>query len=106
MVASADITNGSYIDIQPGFYSQSSNYKIIYGNCVNGDAEKPTCDFQQEVQAQMGAAFVLDLINSSSPAVLFCLHLILSNVSANTIGSVQQRKHSVATSSSICYNGR
>jgi hypothetical protein len=66
-VASANISNGNFIDIQPGFFSKSANYKIAYGSCdTSDDPNKPTCGEYRSVTAQMGAAFVLDLVNPPS----------------------------------------
>uniref|UniRef100_A0A183CM14 Solute carrier family 15 (Oligopeptide transporter), member 1 n=1 Tax=Globodera pallida TaxID=36090 RepID=A0A183CM14_GLOPA len=69
-VASTNITNGGFIDIQPGFFTTSQFYYIAFGDCTTGhdanDAKKPKCAEHIEVHAQMGAAYVLDLVSSNA----------------------------------------
>uniref|UniRef100_A0A914HDU5 Uncharacterized protein n=1 Tax=Globodera rostochiensis TaxID=31243 RepID=A0A914HDU5_GLORO len=66
-VASTNITNGGFIDIQPGFFTTSQFYHIAFGDCTTGhDAKKPKCAEHIEVHAQMGAAYVIDLVSSNA----------------------------------------
>jgi hypothetical protein len=71
-VTNAQIYNGNFIDIQPGIFD-GSKYKITYGDCTR-ESTKPICKYQIEVIAQMGAAYILDLVNPP-----------LSNTSVNNI---------------------
>lgn len=64
-VANATIKNGNVIDIQPGFFSYSPNYKIGI-KCDNENPEKPVCQYYHYVHVEMGAAFILDLTEATN----------------------------------------
>uniref|UniRef100_A0A183CK51 IgGFc_binding domain-containing protein n=1 Tax=Globodera pallida TaxID=36090 RepID=A0A183CK51_GLOPA len=81
-VASTNITNGGFIDIQPGFFTTSQFYYIAFGDCTTGhdanDAKKPKCAEHIEVHAQMGAAYVLDLVSSNGQRTVISIEILVN----------------------------
>nr|CAD2170994.1 unnamed protein product [Meloidogyne enterolobii] len=61
-VSNATIFNGNYIEIQPGFFSKSFNYKIGFNCTKTEEFDVTKCVKYINVEAQMGAAFVIDLV--------------------------------------------
>lgn len=87
-VANSTIKNGNVIDIQPGFFSYSPNYKIGY-NCTKDNPSKPLCQNYHNVHVEMGAAFVLDLTGTTASDHTMLTQLVRHN-SVNILWQLPQ----------------